>query len=168
MTDFKTITPEELTNNPFKMIGSEWMLIAAEKEGKINAMTASWGGLGILWNKPVAFAFIRQTRYTKEFVDANTHFTLNFFEGDFKKEMSYLGKVSGRDEDKIRTTGMEVSLQEGLPVFDAAKKVIVCKKLYVQKLDENCFIDKKILEQCYSRDSMHSLYIGEIEKILAR
>ena len=55
--------------NPFTKIGKEWMLITAGDETKSNTMTASWGGLGIMWNKKVATAYIRPQRYTKEFVD---------------------------------------------------------------------------------------------------
>ena len=51
MTEIK---PENLTDNPFKLIDKDWLLITAEKDGKVNTMTASWGGLGILWNKKVA------------------------------------------------------------------------------------------------------------------
>ena len=168
---FKQISPEELNQNPFVAIGSEWMLIAAEKGGKTNAMTASWGGVGIMWGKPSAFVFIRQTRYTKEFVDAGDHFTLNFFGGKFKKELGYFGRVSGRDEDKIAKTGMNVSTVENVPIFDDATTVLVCRKMFTQKLDEAGFIDRKVLEQNYeisSSDSMHSIYIAEIEKILVK
>lgn len=168
---FKQISPEELNQNPFVAIGSEWMLIAAEKGGKTNAMTASWGGVGIMWGKPAAFAFIRQTRYTKEFVDAGDHFTLNFFGGKFKKELGYFGRVSGRDEDKIAKTGMNVSTVENVPVFDDATTVLVCRKMFTQKLDEAGFIDRKVLEQNYeigSSDFMYSIYIAEIEKILVK
>ena len=168
---FKQISPEELNQNPFVAIGSEWMLIAAEKGGKTNAMTASWGGVGIMWGKPSAFVFIRQTRYTKEFVDAGDHFTLNFFGGNFKKELGYFGRVSGRDEDKIAKTGMNVSTVENVPFFDDATTVLVCRKMFTQKLDEAGFIDRKVLEQNYeigSSDSMHSIYIAEIEKILVK
>ena len=168
---FKQISPEELNQNPFVAIGSEWMLIAAEKGGKTNAMTASWGGVGIMWGKPSAFVFIRQTRYTKEFVDAGDHFTLNFFGRNFKKELGYFGRVSGRDEDKIAKTGINVSTGENVPVFEYATTVLVCRKMFTQKLDEAGFIDRKVLEQNYeigSSDSMHSLYIAEIEKILVK
>ncbi|MBO5531928.1 MAG: flavin reductase [Fibrobacter sp.] len=168
---FKQISPEELNQNPFVAIGSEWMLIAAEKGGKTNAMTASWGGVGIMWGKPAAFVFIRQTRYTKEFVDAVDHFTLNFFGGKFKKELGYFGRVSGRDEDKIAKTGMAVTTLDNVPVFNDATTVFVCRKMYTQKLDEAGFIDRKVLEQNYeigSSDSMHSIYIAEIEKILVK
>lgn len=41
-------------------------------------MTASWGGIGVIWNKNVVTVYIRPQRYTREFVDASDHFTLTF------------------------------------------------------------------------------------------
>ena len=166
MSNFKQISAEEFTENPFHLIGKEWMLIAAEKDGKTNAMTASWGGLGVMWNKPVAYIAIRQTRYTKEFVDSAERLSLNFFGDNFRKELAYFGKVSGRDEDKIAKTGMKVSHENGAPIFEDAKTVLICRKMFAQSYTEDSFIDKNALEQFYGKDSMHTLYIVEIEKIM--
>ena len=71
------MTANEISKNVFDMIGKQWMLVGAAKDGKVNAMTASWGGLGVMWGKNVAFVFIRQTRYTKEFVDNGETFSLS-------------------------------------------------------------------------------------------
>ena len=57
MTKSQKIPPEEITRNPFTLIGKDWLLVTAEKDGRANTMTASWGGLGVLWGKPVAFIF---------------------------------------------------------------------------------------------------------------
>ena len=57
----------KLNLNPFEMIGGSWMLITAGTEDSFNSMTASWGGMGFLWNKNVVFTFIRPERYTYEF-----------------------------------------------------------------------------------------------------
>lgn len=166
MADFKSILPTAIESNPFKMIGEQWMLITAERMGKVNAMTASWGSFGVMWNKPVVFVVIRQNRYTKEFVDASERFSLNFFSEEHKKDLRYFGSVSGRDEDKIATSHMKVIYKEGVPVFEDAKNILVCRKLFAQKLDEQCFIDKSILSQFYTKDSMHTLYIAQIENVL--
>jgi flavin reductase (DIM6/NTAB) family NADH-FMN oxidoreductase RutF len=168
MSNFKTISTEELQKNPFHLIGKEWMLIAASKGDKTNAMTASWGGVGIMWNKPVAYIAIRQTRYTKEFVDASDKLSLNFFGEKFRKELAYFGKVSGRDEDKIAKTGMKVSVNDGAPVFDDAETVLVCRKLFAQRYDENSFVDKSLLDTYYGKESQHTFYIVEIEKVLVK
>lgn len=83
------ITKENI--NPFQRIGQDWMLISAEREGKVNTMTASWGMMGVFWGKNVVTVGIRPQRFTKEFVDAGEFFTLTFFDGERKEEMGYLG-----------------------------------------------------------------------------
>ena len=61
---FKEIKPEELQKNPFQMIGKEWLLVTAEKDGKANTMTASWGGVGVMWGRNVAFIVIQKNLST--------------------------------------------------------------------------------------------------------
>lgn len=131
----KEIKPEELQKNPFQMIGKEWLLVTAEKEGKANTMTASWGGVGIMWGKPVAYVFIRPQRYTKEFIDAGDHFSLSVLGEDYRKTLNYFGTVSGRDEDKIAKSGLHVAHENGTPYFEEANTVLVCRKLYAQPYD---------------------------------
>ena len=98
------ISYKDLKFNPFNLIGGEWMLITAGDEHSCNTMTASWGHLGCLWgnNDPSAVVYIRESRYTKEFVDEEPYFSLCVMDKSFKKQMAYLGSTSGRDEDKIR------------------------------------------------------------------
>ena len=60
---FREITPSE-ASDAIDLIGKDWMLIGAadKKHGNANAMTASWGALGFLWNRPVCICFIRPQR----------------------------------------------------------------------------------------------------------
>ena len=46
---FKEINLTDLQFNPFTKIGSQWMLITAGNKDGFNTMTASWGGMGVLW-----------------------------------------------------------------------------------------------------------------------
>ena len=103
---FHEVPIESLEFNPFKKISKQWMLITAGDEKKSNTMTASWGGLGIMWGKNVATAYIRPNRYTKEFVDANDTFTISFFDESYRKALNICGSVSGRDKDKIKEAGL--------------------------------------------------------------
>lgn len=162
----KTIKPEELQKNPFSLIGQDWMLVTAKKGDKVNTMTAAWGGLGVMWGKNVAFIVIRPGRYTKEFVDAADTFSLTFFQGDYKKELGYLGKVSGRDENKIAKSGMTVVYEQDTPYFKEGKLVLMCRKLYNQPITPECFIDKSCDEKWYPNKDYHILYIAEIEQVL--
>jgi len=168
VNQYKEITPEELNKSVFQMIGNEWMLITAKKDGKANTMTASWGGLGVMWGKNVCFAFVRPQRYTREFIDASDSFTLTFFDEKYKKELGYLGKVSGRDEDKITKSGLTLSECDGAPSFEEAKTVMVCKKLYAGSYRPEDFVDKSIIDECYKAGDFHRVYVGKITKIYTR
>lgn len=145
----KSIKPEELNKNVFTMIGKEWLLVTAEKDGRGNTMTASWGGLGVMWGKNVAFIVLRPQRYTKEFVDAGETFSLSVLGENYRKTLSYLGSVSGRNEDKVAKSGLTVEHEDGTPYFGEAETVLVCRKLYAQPYDPACFIDKSCEERWY-------------------
>lgn len=162
------IKHEALSQNPFKLIGSDWMLITAEKDGKVNTMTASWGGFGVMWGKNVAFIALRPQRYTKQFVDGSDTFSLTFFDTPYKSTLEYLGKVSGRDEDKISKSGLTVEHAGRTPYFAEANLVILCKKLYTHDINPANLLDNEIADTAYPNKDYHTLYIAEIEKVLAR
>lgn len=159
------INPKELQANPFQMIDGDWMLITAEKDGQVNTMTASWGGLGIMWHKPVAYIVIRPQRYTKAFVDAADTFSLSILPKEFKKQLQYLGTVSGRDEDKIQKSGLTLATMANTPYFEEANMVFICRKLFAQDYTPDSFIDPGI-EKYYPEKDYHTLYIAEIEKLM--
>ncbi len=166
MSSFKEISPKDYRGNPFEEIGSDWMLIAAGNREKCNAMTASWGGMGVLWGKNVVFAFIRQSRYTKEFADAQDTLSLSFPGAKYRDAMAYLGRVSGRDEDKLARCGMTVAFDGDTPYFAESERVFICRKLYVQEFDPACFTVPELDSRCYAGGDYHSVYVCEIEKIL--
>lgn len=168
MSSFYEIKPEEIQNNTFKMIGKDWMLITAAKEDAVNTMTASWGGFGVMWNKNVVYIVIRPQRYTKEFVDMADTFSLSFFDKGFEDEMAYLGRVSGRDEDKISKAKLKVIYKDETPYFENASMAMICKKLYSQEYKEEGFIDTKVIEESYPNKDFHTLYIAEITKVLIK
>lgn len=162
------ISPENLDRNAFKMIGKDWLLITAENNDRQNTMTASWGGIGINWGKPVVYIFIRPQRYTKEFVDAADTFSLSVLPEKFRKELSYLGTVSGRDENKINKAGLTIEHDAATPYFAEADLVFICKKLYAQELKPECFIDKSCDEKWFANKDYHTMYVAEIIKILEK
>lgn len=162
----KKINVENLHSDAFTMIGKEWMLVTAKKDDQINTMTASWGGLGILWNKKVAFVFIRPQRYTKEFVDANDILTLSFYDEQYRSALTHLGRVSGKDEDKIKTVNFTPVIEGESAYFKEANTVLVCKKLFAQYLDEQSFIDQSLVNTCYPQKDFHMMYVCEIIDVL--
>ncbi|MBP1760073.1 MAG: flavin reductase domain protein FMN-binding protein [Firmicutes bacterium] len=168
MSKFNEISPELFDRSPFKLIGKDWMLITAEKEGKLNTMTASWGGFGVMWGKNVAYIVLRPQRYTKEFVDNSDTFSITFLDNSFRTTMTYLGTKSGRDEDKIKNSKLTVLHMDDVPYFEEATIAILCKKLYAQNYQPECFIAQELNEKWYPDVDHHTLYIAEITKILVK
>ncbi|MDR1501304.1 MAG: flavin reductase [Prevotella sp.] len=168
MSDFKEINIKDFSPNPFE-IKDKWMLISAAKpDGTVNTMTASWGSFGIMWNKDVVFIVIRPQRFTREFVESSESLSLTFFDDSYKKALAYLGKASGRDEDKIAKAGLSVVMDNEVPYFEEAERVIFAKKLFVQRIEEAAFLDKKIIDRWYPEKDFHYLYIAEITKVLEK
>lgn len=163
MKDFKAINPTEISENAFKLIGSDWMLITAGPTDDFNMMTASWGGFGVIWNKNVCYCVIRPQRYTYEFMEKAENFTLTFFPEEYRNALNICGTQSGRDIDKIKETGLtpiEGKL-EGTTSFQEAKLIIECRKIYFHDIDPANFIDPTIQDN-YPINDYHRMYIGEI------
>lgn len=161
----KEIKVEELNINPFTLIGDNWCLIGAKSDHKFNAMTASWGSMGVLWNKNVVTIYVRPQRYTREFIDVQDYFTLSFFEEKYKKELGTIyGRKSGREINKEEASGFHTANKDGFTYIEESNLVIACKKIYCGKIRREEFIDPTI-EKHYAEKDYHYMYIGEVEKV---
>lgn len=163
----KEIKLEQWNKNVFEAIGKQWMLVTAG-DNEVNTMTASWGGLGVLWGKQVAYIFIRPQRYTKEFIDLSDTFSLSFFGEEYREKLKYLGAVSGREEDKIANSSLTLVRAGDTPYFQEAESVLVCKKLYAQELMPECFMTDEEDKMWYPKGDYHTMYVAEIEKLLVQ
>lgn len=163
----KRIEIKDLTENFFETISKEWMLVTAGTPDHFNTMTASWGGIGFLWNKPVAFIFIRPERYTYEFAEKNEYLTLSFLGDENRQIHNICGSKSGRDTDKVQETGLKpLPTPEGNITFKQSRLTLECRKLYSRMLEPESFIDKQPLEKWYSENNgMHKMYIVEIVNV---
>lgn len=159
---FKIIDPRDIKENIIKLIRDDWFLITAGNLDKYNTMTASWGTMGELWNKKVAFIFVRPTRFTYEFTELNDFFSLSFFDKKYRDALKFCGTKSGRDYDKAKETGLTPILTEsGTVCFQEAQLVLDCKKLYIHDLEPRNFLEPAIEDE-YPQKDYHRMYVGEI------
>lgn len=176
--NFTKIEPNAITDNAFRLIGEDWMLItSADPEGELvcgkdyNTMTASWGGVGVLWNKPVAYVFIRPQRHTFAFTERNETMTLSFFGEEYRKALTFCGRNSGRDSDKAKECGLSPiaeTTERGRDVyFDEARLVLKVRPLYKEVLKKDAFLSEKPLET-YAAGDFHMMYICEITEVLVK
>ena len=161
----REISIRELDCNFVKMLSEDWALLTAGKVDNFNTMTVSWGGIGELWNKDVAFLFVRPQRYTYQFIENNDYFTLSFFGGEYKKELGICGSKSGRDIDKMEATGLTPISIDNSTGFKEAKITVYMKKLAYQDMKPDGFIDDSIMNN-YANNDFHRIYVGEILKVV--
>ncbi|NLY08579.1 MAG: flavin reductase family protein [Tissierellia bacterium] len=149
-----------------ELIRDDWFLITAmKKDGQVNTMTAQWGTIGYLWGREIATIYIRPTRFTHEFIMESESFSISFFDKSYKEKLKYLGTVSGRDEDKIYNANLSIMTKKEAPYFKEASMTIVCKKIYLSKIDKNGFLDREIDKKVYGDNDYHTVIVGEIQEI---
>lgn len=160
---FQPISVKLLNENFFHLLDDDWMLITASAGEKVNMMTASWGGFGILWNMPVAYVVIRPQRYTYKLINNSEVFSLSFLGETYRKEMNFCGTKSGSTVDKIKETGLTAFVTPGnCFAFNEARLILECRKLYADHLKPELFTDSSIVKKNYPNNDFHQLTIGEI------
>ena len=159
---------KKFDKNVFTEIDKKWGIITAgDKFVGFNGMTVSWGGFGIMWNKPVAFIFVRKSRYTHEFLDKSDSITIAFLSDEFKNAKALFGSKSGRDLNKYEASGLH-------PVFEPdfngyypkeADYVFKMKVLYDTDLEN---LPEDIQNKFYPTNDLHTMYICEIKEYLIK
>ena len=168
MHTFQPYPMDLLEMNPFTKIGKEWALVSAGNKSKYNTMTVSWGGVGGLWGKNVVYIFIRDSRYTKEFIDNGEFFSLSFLGEQYREALSYCGRESGRNGDKFAGSGLNAAFRHDIPYPDEANLVFLCRKMAAVPITKDTFVDDEIMSKWYGDHDMHTMYVGEIIEAIAR
>jgi flavin reductase (DIM6/NTAB) family NADH-FMN oxidoreductase RutF len=150
----------------FHTFDSRWMLLAAGDFARkdFNAMTISWGSLGVVWGKPFAQVFVRRSRYTCQFMEKSQSFTLSVFPEEQRKGLSYCGSHSGRLGDKLPVAGFTpvASLCVPAPGFDEAELLIECRTMYFSDLVPAHFLDQSIQTNYPVPQDYHRIFFGEV------
>ena len=156
---------KDFNSNPFELFNRGWALVTAGNAEKFNTMTVSWGSMGTLWNKPVITVYVKPVRYTSEFLKAQDHFTVSFYDSSYKKALSLLGSKSGRDSDKVAESGLTPKFLENGVTFEEAGRTFVLKKIY-----EAPFVPEQVPafahDAYYTEEAEHIVFIGEVEEVL--
>ena len=155
----------KFTTDILSVFDKKWALLTAGDSDNFNAMTISWGGLGTIWGRPVATVYVRTSRYTHDFMDANEFFTVSFYPEECKRILGVLGSKSGRDMDKMKESGL-TPVQAGESMsFKEAEVTLVCRKLYKQQLNV-ANMPENVAKAMYEGQAPHDMYIGEIVEII--
>ena len=170
---FVEVDPFEFESRIIGLFGRRWALaMAGSSPEDCNAMTIEWGGVGMIWGKPAATVYIRESRYTKVFIDANDTFAVAFLPEELHDKHKVFGTMSGRDVNKTELTGLTPIMVENTPIYEESDIVLICRKAYANVLDAEHYIDQEARRRYYGHPATegdeHTMYIGYIEKILRK
>ena len=103
-------------------------------------------------------------------MDKNETFTVEVFPSQYSDVIhKYLGRVSGRDEDKIKGSGLTLKmLDKNTPAFEEGNLILVCRKLSTVDIPVNS-MNNEVIAQWYKEGedagNIHTQYIGEITAV---
>lgn len=165
---YEAVAAEDFDENIFKLVGKDWTVITAGE--KPNSMVASWGGVGIMFNKPVTWNFLRANRFTLEKMRETGTFTMCYFPEQYKGDIMQFGIKSGRDTDKMAQTKLTPMLTpDGYPAYAEARVIIECKLIAASTVSKDEFYTeeaKTFLQEGFDdAKDWHKLVYGEITKI---
>ena len=142
------------------MKNNDFILFAKKRTGEINGMTCGWVTDGILWNRNVKMVFVRKSRYTYEFLNESEYFFTAKF--DDEKLLNYFGAVTGRDEDKIKKTGLKIVTENGKDKIEGALENVYMRKIAVFDSAKADFLDEEIVKKFREDEDSHVIFVGEI------
>ena len=159
---YKQLSPDKIPGNIIKTLNEDWMIITAGTDEKFNMMTAGWGGIGVLYSKPVAICFINPLNYTYQFMETNDTYTFTFYTEVYREALLYCGSNSGRDTDKVKGSGLTpITTPSGSKAFSEAWLIIECRKLVGQSLNHDTLFDDNVKNE-WAGKQLPKMFIGEI------
>ena len=158
----------ELPYDIFRKFNRQAAVLTAGGIGDFNSMTIGWGAMGNLWGHPgsAITIYVSPDRYTWSFLERNDWFSVCFFPERYREDVLTLGRLSGRDTDKIAHTGLTCAGDDKAVWFEQAELTFLCRKVYSHQFDA-----EKVPEQArrmYQRLTPHYEYIGFIEDVFGQ
>jgi len=167
---YQQISPEEISDNVFKLVGKDFYVITAGKKDQSNSMTASGGGFGMIFKKPTTWCVLRSDRYPLEMILKEQTYTMSYFPEEQMKQILFLGSKSGRDSEKMKEVALtSVQTPSGEMSFQEARLIIECKLTQITTPNPEDFCTqeaKNYINEAYKEASDYRKYIfGEITQV---
>ena len=154
-------------------IGEDFSVLTAGDSNLYNSMVASWGGWGILFERPSIYHFLRSNRYTLELMRKKNTYTVSLFPAEYKDQIMIFGGSSGRDSNKMKeTTLTAVATPSGNITYKEAAVVLECKLSEVTTVTPDDFLnesDKQFVVDAHAETGeYHKMIFSEITNVWVR
>ncbi len=162
LSAYKQVNAESIPGNIIKLLSQDWMLITVADGDNVDMLTTTWGGLGSLFGKSVAFCFVDSKSAICALMEKSDTYTLTFYTEAYRNALQYCSKDSGSELNKVEASGLTpVSMPSGAKAFKEAWMIVECRKLLSQTLNEDSIVSGNVRKDCGGEKSNH-LFVGEI------
>ena len=172
---FNQISAESICENfnIFSLVGKDYYAVTAGKKEHYNSMIGSGGGFGLFFKKPTTWCLFRKDRYTLELIEKEQTYTLSFFPNEYKEQMLFLGRESGRDSKKMNEVDLtSIETPSGDMTFKEAKLIVECRLTAITTPNPDDFYSQEsrdYIDEAYKdANDYRKLVFGEITHVWIR
>ncbi len=140
------------------------IFLTTKKGDVINTMIIGWGGINVIWGRPIFIVLVRDSRATYDLIESSDEFTVSVpVERNLNGAIKICGTKSLRDIDKFSVcnltpvTGRKIST----PIIGECELHYECKVIYKQTLDQSV-VPGIVKDRYYNPGANHTVYFGEI------
>lgn len=170
---------DEINFDVFKEL-KNYALLTSGSINNYNMMTATGFLFGKFFLKPIVQVYIRPTRYTYNYFESNSLFTVSFYDSKYKPSLIVCGEKSGKNCNKTVEANLHPFEYENVVLFKEAKITFICKKVFHTDVSEENFDSKNLHDDYYCNQKIlqdncspleeervyHRIYLGEIINIV--
>ncbi len=131
LSEYKKVDPDKIPGNIIQLLQEDRIIVTAGND----MISVNWGGLGILFGKPVVFCFINPGQSGYPIMETGSSYTLSFYH--------------------------PVIMPSGAKTFSDAWLIVECKKLAAQPIQTENINDEKAKED-WNKSQPSKMFIGEI------
>jgi len=170
---YTPVSPREIFGSSSRQLDKEWMLLSAGSPVEGAAiMTINWGLFGYIWHRDSVFIVVRKSRHTLPFLMRSHAFSLGIFSEDYRDKLTFCGRHSGRDVNKIAHCGFTPCFADGIPYMAEAHTVLFCNTVFSGDITEQGFIDKSVYEAWYTHaphtGDMHTFFVATVTRAIRK
>ncbi|MDD4987504.1 MAG: flavin reductase family protein [Candidatus Izemoplasmatales bacterium] len=141
------------------------IFLTTKYQDTVNTMTIGWGGVVVIWGRPLFLVLVRDSRATYELIEKSNEFTVSIpLNNQLARELAICGTKSLREVDKFKACGL--TAREGrkiaTPIIGEAGLHYECKVIYKLPLDQ-AVVPLAVKNRYYHHNANHTVYYGEIQ-----
>ena len=142
------------------------IFLTTKKDSTINTMIIGWGGILVIWGRPMFIVLVRDSRATYDLIESSLEFTVSVpIKNKLLNAIKVCGTKSLREIDKFKYCDITPIAGRKIqtPIIKEADLHYECKVIYKQKLDQ-FVVPEEVKNKYYydGNDSNHTVYYGEI------